>query len=258
MKLTSFTDFSLRVLIYLAADPARRATIAEVASAFDISENHLTKVVHFLGKEGWLVNVRGKGGGMNLAQAPEAIVIGRVVRATEGRAAARRMLRDASRPLPHPPRVPAEGRAQGGRRRLLRGARPLHPGRPGAQPPGARPHPAGRADGRHPDRGTGAARRAAARLRAVAARLSAVLPARQRLLGAVDRAVGGAVLGLARPCLSARAALACARDAVRLRARRRSSAFSSPPGATGRTGRRRAACRSPPWRRSGSPPACWC
>jgi len=84
MKLTSFTDFSLRVLIFLAADPARRATIGEVATAFDISENHLSKVVHFLGKEGWLVNVRGKGGGFNLAQAPEQIVIGRVVRATEG------------------------------------------------------------------------------------------------------------------------------------------------------------------------------
>jgi len=84
VRLTSFTDYSLRVLIFLAADPGRRATIAEVASAFDISENHLTKVVHFLGKEGWLLNVRGKGGGMNLAQAPERIVIGRVVRATEG------------------------------------------------------------------------------------------------------------------------------------------------------------------------------
>jgi Rrf2 family transcriptional regulator, nitric oxide-sensitive transcriptional repressor len=84
MKLTSFTDFSLRVLIFLATDPDRRATIAEVASAFGISENHLTKVVHFLGKEGWLVNVRGAGGGINLAQAPKSIVIGRVVRATEG------------------------------------------------------------------------------------------------------------------------------------------------------------------------------
>ena len=84
MKLTSFTDFSLRVLIFLATDPVRRATIAEVASAFDISENHLTKVVHFLGKEGLIINVRGKGGGMNLANAPEAIVVGRVVRATEG------------------------------------------------------------------------------------------------------------------------------------------------------------------------------
>jgi Rrf2 family nitric oxide-sensitive transcriptional repressor len=84
MKLTTFTDYSLRVLIFLAADPSRRATIAEVARAFDISENHLTKVVHFLGKEGWLVNVRGKGGGMNLAQPAEKIGIGRVVRATEG------------------------------------------------------------------------------------------------------------------------------------------------------------------------------
>ena len=85
MKLTSFTDYSLRVLIYLAADPSRRATIAEVAAVFDISENHLTKVVHLLGKEGWLANVRGQGGGIELAQAPERIIVGQVVRATEGR-----------------------------------------------------------------------------------------------------------------------------------------------------------------------------
>ena len=84
MKLTAFTDYSLRVLIYLAAEPGRRATIAEIATAFEISENHLMKVVHFLGKEGWLTNVRGKGGGMNLAQPPEQVVVGRVVRATEG------------------------------------------------------------------------------------------------------------------------------------------------------------------------------
>jgi Rrf2 family nitric oxide-sensitive transcriptional repressor len=84
MKLTRFTDFSLRVLIYLAADPSRRATIAEVAAAFDISENHLTKVVHLLGQAGWLANARGQGGGISLAQAPDRIVVGRVVRATEG------------------------------------------------------------------------------------------------------------------------------------------------------------------------------
>jgi len=84
MKLTSFTDYSLRVLIYLAAEPSRRATIAEVASVFAVKENHLTKVVHFLGKEGWLANVRGKGGGMMLAVPAEQIVVGRVVRATEG------------------------------------------------------------------------------------------------------------------------------------------------------------------------------
>jgi Rrf2 family nitric oxide-sensitive transcriptional repressor len=86
MKLTSFTDYSLRVLIYLAADPDRRATIAEIATAFAVSENHLTKVVHFLGKEGWLLTVRGKGGGMGLAQAAEDIGVGQVVRATEGEA----------------------------------------------------------------------------------------------------------------------------------------------------------------------------
>jgi Rrf2 family nitric oxide-sensitive transcriptional repressor len=84
MKLTSFTDYSLRVLIYLAADTGRRATIAEIATAFAVSENHLTKVVHFLGKQGWLVTTRGKGGGLGLALAPEAIVVGQVVRATEG------------------------------------------------------------------------------------------------------------------------------------------------------------------------------
>jgi Rrf2 family transcriptional regulator, nitric oxide-sensitive transcriptional repressor len=84
MKLTRFTDYSLRVLIYLAAEPGRRATIAEIASRFDISENHLTKVVHFLGKAGWLVNVRGKGGGLELAQAPDTIRLGAVVRETEG------------------------------------------------------------------------------------------------------------------------------------------------------------------------------
>jgi Rrf2 family nitric oxide-sensitive transcriptional repressor len=86
MKLTSFTDYSLRTLIYLAAQPDRRATIAQIASTFDISENHLTKVVHFLGKCGWLATVRGKGGGLSLAMNAAAIGIGEVVRQTEGEA----------------------------------------------------------------------------------------------------------------------------------------------------------------------------
>ena len=83
MKLTTFTDCSLRVLIYLATAPQRRATSAEIAAAFDISEHHLTKVVHHLGKSGWLANIRGKGGGLTLAMPAAAIVVGKVVRDTE-------------------------------------------------------------------------------------------------------------------------------------------------------------------------------
>ena len=84
MRLKTFTDYSLRVLIFLAARPQRRSTIAEIANAFDISENHLMKVSHALGKAGVLANVRGKGGGLELAMAPKAINVGHVVRITEG------------------------------------------------------------------------------------------------------------------------------------------------------------------------------
>ena len=72
MKLSTFTDYSLRMLMYLAAEPQRRATIAEIATAFGISEHHLSKVAHGLGRDGWLANVRGKGGGLALAMAAAA------------------------------------------------------------------------------------------------------------------------------------------------------------------------------------------
>jgi len=84
MKLSTFTDYSLRTLMYLAAAPQRRATIAEIATAFGISRHHLTKVAHGLGRNGWLANVRGKGGGLALAMPPQHIVIGAVVRLSEG------------------------------------------------------------------------------------------------------------------------------------------------------------------------------
>ena len=87
MRLTTFTDYSLRVLMFLATAPQGRATIAEVAQAYSISENHLVKVVHLLGREGFLVNTRGRGGGLRLARAPRDLNIGRLVRATEGEAA---------------------------------------------------------------------------------------------------------------------------------------------------------------------------
>ncbi|GIK87645.1 MAG: Rrf2 family transcriptional regulator [Burkholderiales bacterium] len=83
MRLTTFTDYALRVLIYVAAHPQARATIAETARAFDISEHHLTKVVQLLGREGFLTNVRGRGGGFVLARDPSLINVGAVVRATE-------------------------------------------------------------------------------------------------------------------------------------------------------------------------------
>lgn len=86
MRLTAFTDYSLRVLIFLATEPGRRATIGEIAGVFGISESHLVKVVHFLGRHGWIETIRGKGGGMQLAHAPRDIGVGRVVRDTEGAA----------------------------------------------------------------------------------------------------------------------------------------------------------------------------
>ena len=85
MKLTTFTDFSLRVLIYLAAAPQRRSTIAEICAAFAINENHLAKVVHHLGKHGWIETTRGKGGGIVLAKPADQICVGKVVHDAEGK-----------------------------------------------------------------------------------------------------------------------------------------------------------------------------
>jgi Rrf2 family nitric oxide-sensitive transcriptional repressor len=83
MRLTSFTDYSLRVLMYLAVQPDGRATISEIAAAFQISEEHLRKVVHFLGKAQLLANMRGNSGGLALGRPAEAINLGQVVRGAE-------------------------------------------------------------------------------------------------------------------------------------------------------------------------------
>ncbi len=86
MKLTTFSDYTLRVLMFLALNRERLATIPEIAAAYDISENHLMKVVHQLARSGVIESVRGKGGGIRLAREPEAIRLGQIVRASEGSA----------------------------------------------------------------------------------------------------------------------------------------------------------------------------
>lgn len=82
MQLTRYTDYSLRVLIYLAVMQGT-STIADMAARYRISENHLVKVVHNLGKLGYVETARGRAGGVKLARNPGAIRIGEVVRQVE-------------------------------------------------------------------------------------------------------------------------------------------------------------------------------
>ncbi len=83
MQITSYTDYALRVLIFLARSPDKQSTITEIADFFNISRNHLVKIVHQLGNKGYLKTTRGKGGGLALQDLPELINIGDVVRSME-------------------------------------------------------------------------------------------------------------------------------------------------------------------------------
>ncbi|ADE12600.1 Rrf2 family transcriptional regulator [Sideroxydans lithotrophicus] len=83
MRLTIYTDYSLRVLLYLASKPGETATITEISDFYNISRNHLVKVVHNLGLNEFIITSRGKNGGIKLARAAEAILLSDVVRKTE-------------------------------------------------------------------------------------------------------------------------------------------------------------------------------
>jgi Rrf2 family nitric oxide-sensitive transcriptional repressor len=83
MRLSEYTDYTLRVLMYCAAHRERLVTIGELAEQHRVSKNHLMKVVNDLARQGLVETTRGRGGGLQLLMEPEAIRIGDVVRSTE-------------------------------------------------------------------------------------------------------------------------------------------------------------------------------
>src|SRR5690606_35461931 len=83
MNLTYFTNYSLRVMMYLGLNASSLTSISRISEAFAISRNHLIKVVHNLARQGFIKTVRGRGGGLRLARDPGEINLGDVVRKTE-------------------------------------------------------------------------------------------------------------------------------------------------------------------------------
>lgn len=83
MRLTSYTNYALRTLMYAALAHPRLVRVQDVADAYGISKTHLVKCVHHLGIWGYLDNQRGRNGGFRLARPPETITVGEIVRHTE-------------------------------------------------------------------------------------------------------------------------------------------------------------------------------
>ena len=84
MRLTRYSDYAIRVLLYLGSQPDDRlSSIGDIARSYGISHNHLMKVVNILTRTGYIKGVRGRSGGFTLAKPPEDINLGEVVRATE-------------------------------------------------------------------------------------------------------------------------------------------------------------------------------
>ncbi len=83
MRLTRYTDYAMRVLLYLAARPQQQCSISEITRAYGVSQSHLMKVVNDLVNAGYLISARGRFGGIRLARDPREISVGAVVRHTE-------------------------------------------------------------------------------------------------------------------------------------------------------------------------------
>jgi Rrf2 family nitric oxide-sensitive transcriptional repressor len=83
MRLTRYSDYAMRVLLHLGAHPDRLCSIAEISRAYAVSQNHLMKVVHDLGKAGFVASARGRFGGIRLARPAQEISVGAVIRYTE-------------------------------------------------------------------------------------------------------------------------------------------------------------------------------
>ncbi|MGB6487356.1 MAG: Rrf2 family transcriptional regulator [Steroidobacteraceae bacterium] len=84
MQLKRFTDYALRVMLFVARESDRNCTMSEIAAYYDISLEHLRKVVHRLAQLGYLKSTRGRGGGLALGRDPAKIRVGEVVLAMEG------------------------------------------------------------------------------------------------------------------------------------------------------------------------------
>ena len=85
MRLTNYSDYALRSLIYLAVrpEPPLLANISDIADSYSISKSHLTKIIHQLGQLGYIESVRGKNGGIRLARAPKDINLGVLIKQME-------------------------------------------------------------------------------------------------------------------------------------------------------------------------------
>lgn len=83
MQLSRYTDYALRILIYLYTHNDRLCSIHEIATYYNISQNHLMKIVHKLGKGGFIKTVRGRRGGLELNMSPSEIKLGNIIKYTE-------------------------------------------------------------------------------------------------------------------------------------------------------------------------------